>query len=523
MPEQKKKVAHVNELTEGEMKKVAVNDDLEIVLAKIDGEFYAVYGKCTHYGAPLGDGALNGNRLVCPWHHACFDMKTGKHLEAPGIDGLPTYEVTVDGESVYIQLPEEQSDRITNEMSSRKDTNPMSFVVIGGGAAGAYAVEGMREAGYTGEIIMISKEKEVPYDRPNCSKEYLSGEAPEEWMPLRGADFYKKHDIQLMQGKEVKEANILRKKITFTDGESLSYDKLLLCTGGAPRQLNIEGSDLDNIHTLRSLADSRKIRDAGKQAKKVVVIGSSFIGLEGAQSLQHLDCEVTVVAPEKVPFAKIFGTKVGKKIQQMHEEAGVQFKLQRKAQRFLGKEKVSGVELDNGEKIEADLILVGIGVKPATEFLSGVPLEKDGSVLVNEHLSIDNDHYAAGDIARYPYQGKPTRIEHWKVAAQQGRIAGMNMAGPQHTYDAIPFFWTAQQGHPMQYVGHADKFDEVLIDGDLDGGKFMAFYIHNNQTKAALGMGRDKEMVIVQELMRNGTMPVANEIKNGVDWEHALS
>lgn len=519
MSNQKKKIAHVNDLSNGEIKKVAVNDDLEVVLAKVDGAFFAVYGKCTHYGAPLGDGALNGNRLICPWHHACFDIKTGKHLEAPGIDGLQTYDVTVEGDSVWMTVPENIFDRIPNKMNKAVTTNREKYVVIGGGAAGAYAVEGIREAGFTGHVIMVSKEDEVPYDRPNCSKDYLADEAPEAWMPLRDKNFYEDYDIQLMLGKEVRTIDVESRSITFHDGEQLVYDKLLLCTGGTPRQLNIDGIDLENIYTLRSLADSRRIREVGKQVKKAVVIGSSFIGLEGAQSLQQLDCAVTVVAPEEVPFGKIFGNKIGKKIKQWHEDAGITFKLGRKVQRFAGNQKVERVILDNGETIEADLVLVGIGVQPATQLLQGIQLAEDGGVPVDAYLAANEHLYAAGDVAHYPYDGATARIEHWKVAAQQGRIAGMNMAGKKQAYAAVPFFWTIQQGTPLQYVGHVRDFDDIIFDGAPDGDQFIAFYTKNNEPKAALGMGRDKDLAIVQELMYNDQMPDAAEIKAGVDWQ----
>lgn len=522
MPNQKKKIAQVNDLNNGEIKKVTVNDGLEIVLAKIDGEFYAVYGKCTHYGAPLGDGALNGDRLVCPWHHACFDMKTGKHLEAPGIDGLPTYEVTTEGDSVFVTIPEDISDRIPNDMSKADSANPETYVVLGGGAAGAYAVEGMREAGFTGKVIMVSRENELPYDRPNCSKDYLADEAPEEWMPLRDGNFYKEHDIELSFGREVKAVDVEAQNITFQNGDKLDFDKLLVCTGGAPRKLAIPGNNLANIHTLRSLADSRNIRNVGKQAKKAVVIGSSFIGMEGAQSLQQLGCEVTVVAPEEVPFANVFGDKIGKKIQQWHEDAGITFKLGRTAQRFDGDQKVRKVILDNNEEIKADLVLAGIGVEPATQLLKDMELAADGGIPVDEYLAASEHLYAAGDVARYPYDGSTARIEHWKVAAQQGRIAGMNMAGKQQAYNAVPFFWTVQQKQPMQYVGHVRDFDDIIFDGDPDGDQFIAFYTKNNEPKAALGMGRDKDMVIVQELMHNEQMPGVAEIKAGVNWQQLL-
>jgi len=494
---QEARVAQFNDLKDGEMKEVKVGET-EVLLARVKDEYFALASKCTHYGAPLADGAIDKEncKVVCPWHHACFDLRTGKHLEAPGLDGLPRFGVRVEGDEVFVTVPDDSSDRITNPMTTYHPNHAESYVIVGGGAAAAYAAEGMREAGFTGRIEVITKEHELPYDRPNCSKEYLSGDAPEEWMPLRDRKFYEDHNILFHLDATVAKLDAGEQEIHLEDGEIIYYDKALICTGGIPRKLNIPGADAENLHYLRSLADSRQIRDAGKEAKKAVVIGASFIGMEGAMSLQKLDVEVQVVAPEEVPFAKAFGKEVGQRIQQAHEEAGVRFHLGTQTEKFTTKDgKITEVQLSNGSTIKADIVLVGIGVEPATDFVEGLDKEKDGSIRADHYLHAGSSVYVAGDVASYPHHGEHTRIEHWKVACQQGRIAAFNMAGKPTPYEMAPFFWTAQQDMRLQYLGHASDFDEVKIDGSLKDKEFIAYYRKDGKDLAALACGRGKEMV----------------------------
>ncbi|MCB0595717.1 MAG: FAD-dependent oxidoreductase [Lewinellaceae bacterium] len=521
MSYQEAKVVKVSDLQNGEMKQAKVGDT-DILIAKVEGKFHALYAKCTHYGAPLADGILNGRRLVCPWHHACFDVKTGRHLEACGMDGLPTYDLRIEGEDVIVRVPDGSPDRVANIMARPEPANTKSYAIIGGGAAAAYAAEGMREAGFTGRIAMINAEEELPYDRPNCSKEYLQGEAPEEWMPLRPESFYKEHGITLLKGHKVARVDPGNKKIHFEKGEPLAYDKLLIATGSTPRRLPVPGADSKNVRFLRSLRDSRELRELGKAADKAVIIGSSFIGLESAMSLQHLDCEVTVVAPEDLPFARVWGKAVGQRIRQWHEEAGVQFRLGRTVKHVYNQSNVSSVELDDGSRLEANLILVGIGVQPATGFLEGIAREEDGGIRVDEYLQAGQDIYAAGDIAHYPANGKPVRIEHWKVACQQGRVAGMNMAGARLKYQAVPFFWSAQQDKVLGYVGHVKDYEQTIVEGDLDGDSFLVHYAKGGAIRATLSLFRDADLCAIQELMLEGRMPGPEEVKKGVDWVQLL-
>ena len=311
MPYTEHTVARADRLNDGEMKQVTAGET-DVLLARIDGAYHAVYAYCSHYGAPLADGALSGDRVVCPWHHACFHLPTGDQLEPPGIDGLPRFETRVEGNDVIVRVPEMVEETRVAEMAGRDEADGRTFAVLGAGAAGAYAAEAIREAGFTGRLVMISAETERPYDRVNCSKDYLQGEIGDNEMPLRPKAFYQEHSIEMVEGQHAQAVDANAKTITFEDGTTLAYDALVLCTGGRPRRLDVPGADLDNVFTLRSLADSEALREAARKAKKAVVIGASFIGLETAWSLRELGLAVTVVAPEEVPLAKVMGERVGK-------------------------------------------------------------------------------------------------------------------------------------------------------------------------------------------------------------------
>ncbi len=288
----------------------------------------AVHPNCTHYGAPLEKGSLCGKELICPWHHARFDVTTGQHLVAPGLDSLTRNEVRVEGNQVRVRVPQPAPDPVVSPPVRRDPSDARVHVVLGAGAAGAYAVEAMREAGFRGRVIFITREADLPYDRPNCSKEYLQGELPEEFMPLRSADFYAERDIERWTNCAVERVDSHAKTIYPAGREPLRYGKLLVCTGGKVRPLEVPGADLAGVYLLRSQADSQQLQQVARQSKRVVVIGASFIGMECAWSMQKLGCQVTVVSPHPVPFLQ-FGERVGKMLQAAHEKNGVQFCLSR--------------------------------------------------------------------------------------------------------------------------------------------------------------------------------------------------
>jgi apoptosis-inducing factor 3 len=518
-------VAKGGEFNDGEMKQVSAGGT-DILLARVNGKYHAVGAHCTHYGAPLAEGALCGERIVCPWHHACFNIATGDLEEPPALDSLPHYEVRVDGENVIVSMPDEVTDRRQPAMAEHDSSaDGRAFVIIGGGAAGYVAAQTLREDGFQGRILLITREDRPPYDRPNLSKDYLQGHAEPEWMPLRADEFFAEHDVEVLRGKEVVRVDAAKKTITFRGGDTLRYDSLLIATGGTPRRLDVPGSDLKNVFVLRSFHDADAIIEAARQASRAVVVGASFIGMETASSLIERKLSVTVVAPGEVPFDKTLGAEVGGLFKQIHEAHGVQFKLGASAARFEGDLTVKTVVLDSGECIETDLVVVGVGVRPATDFLEGVELHEDGGVVVDKHLRAADCVYAAGDIAYFPsaLTGARQRIEHWRTAQQQGRVAAHNMAGKVVEFDGVPFFWTRQFDAGLLYVGHAASWDEIIFMGDVRSKDFLAFYMKDGHVLAVAGMNRDREMAAIEELLRLERIPAPAQLRNStVDFLELL-
>lgn len=510
-------VATVNTLQDGEMRQVSVGKT-DVLLVRLAEKYYAVGAYCTHYQAPLAEGVLSGNHVVCPWHNAYFNLTTGDQQEPPGLDSLFCYQVRIEGENVIVSVPENASGHRPPVMAEyNPEIDKRTFVILGAGAAGVHAAETLRVAGYQGRIVMVTQEDRLPYDRTRLSKEYFIGMVAKEQMPLRSPDFYKDHQIEFLLSKQAVQVDATSKTITFADGEKLNYDSLLLATGGKPSQIDVPGKDLQNIFTLRSFADTDRILAVAGQASRAVVIGSSFIAMETASSLTQQGLEVTVVSPSSLPFKKILGEEIGKTFQQVHEENGVTFLLGRKVTAFEGNGKVEAAILDNGDRLSADLVVVGIGVQPATEFLQGVELHpQDQSVPVDEYLQAADHLYAAGDIARYPdwRTGEATRIEHWRVAAQQGRIAAYNMTGQKVQYRGVPIFWTMQFQFPLRYVGHAEEWDEIIFHGDLQQRQFIAFYIKGDRVLAAATSQRDTETAAISELMRLNQMPSPEALRD---------
>ena len=520
-------VANTSDLRDGEMKEVLAGET-RILLARVGDRFHAVSANCTHYGAPLAEGALCGTRIVCPWHHAVFNIVNGDLEEPPALDALISYDVNVEGTRIFVSVPDEAHDRRTVEMAT---SDPVSdtrqFVIVGAGAAGYAAAQTLREEGFRGNVVMITREDRAPYDRPNLSKDYLHGHAEPEWMPLRSEEFFSEHDIKLLLNREVTRVDAHSKTITFEGGETMDYDALLVATGGTPVRLNIPGADLKNVCVLRSFADADSIIEVAKRSRRAVVVGASFIGMEAAYSLRERGLEVTVVAPSQEPFEATLGTEVGAMFRRLHEDNGVHFKLGTIVYRFEGSHNVEAVTLDNGERIETDMVVVGVGVRPVTHFLEGVELDRAGAVVVDSRLQAADGLYAAGDVVSFPdsHTGERVRIEHWRTAQQQGRAAARNMLGSDAAFDGVPFFWTRQFDIGLVYVGHATSWDEIIFRGEVSSHDFLAFYAKGERVLAVAGVNRDREMAAIEELMRAGRMPTSEQLKwdqvNLVEMLHA--
>lgn len=470
----------------------------EAVLLWRQGDvFSAVGGACTHYGGPLAAGLVVGSRVHCPWHHACFDLRTGKALSAPAIDPLARWKVEVEGEKVFVR---ERLEEGRAPLATAPQGGPARIVIVGGGGAGFAAAEMLRRRGYAGSLTMLSADDAPPCDRPNLSKDYLAGTAPEEWIPLKGEDFYADNRIDLRLNTEVVSIDPAAKAVVAASGERFEFDALLLATGAEPVRLDTPGFDRPNVHTLRSLADSRALVAAAQGARSVAVIGSSFIGLEVAASLRARGLEVHVVAPENVPLGKVLGEQLGAFIRILHERNGVTFHLGQTAQSFDGHR----LSLSGGGAIEVDFVVMGVGVRPRIALAQAAGLAVDRGVLVDEFLETSAPGiYAAGDIARYPnpHSGEPMRIEHWVVAERLGQAAAMNMLGERKPFTHEPFFWSNHGDVAVRYVGYAPDWDAADVEGVIADGAATVRFKRGDEVLAAASLGRDKDNLEIEQAL----------------------
>ncbi len=464
-----------------------------VLLARVGEEYFAVSATCTHYSGPLAEGLQVGNTIRCPWHHARFDLRTGEVAGPPALNPLGCYSVVREGDTV----------RVTGKRTAappRKAEGPARVVIIGAGAAGHFAAETLRREGHAGSIQLIGADEAGPCDRPNLSKDYLAGTAPEEWIPLRGADFYQEQRIDLRTGTRATSLEVASRQVLLSDGSRLPYDALLLATGADPIRLTLPGADLPHVHVLRTLGDSRKIITQAKSAKRAVVLGASFIGLEVAASLRARGLEVTVVAPEAVPLVRVLGPELGAFIQSLHRAQGVEFRLGQTAKSI----DASSVTLQNGEVLPAELVVAGIGVRPALGLAESAGLTLDRGVKVNAYLETSVPGiWAAGDIARWPdpHTGQEIRVEHWVVAQRQGQTAARNILGKKERFALAPFFWSVHYDVTINYVGHAETWDEIQIDGSLDSRQATVRYQQGGRTLAVVTVGRDLENLRAEQQM----------------------
>ena len=436
-----------------------------VLLVRLGDDFTAIGASCTHYGGPLAEGKIVGDTVRCPWHHACFSLRTGEALAAPALSPVACWRVERRGERVVVTEKVERDPLAPTYPSGRLEPSAMrDVVIVGAGAAGSAAAEMLRRCGYDGSLTIVDEDPDSPYDRPNLSKDYLAGNAPEEWIPLRPPGFHEEHRITIVRGRAVR-LDPQSRRLEVEGRDALPFDALLLATGAEPVHLNLPGEDAAPVHYLRSLADSRRLIEATKGATRAVVIGGSFIGLETAASLRARELEVHVVAPEAVPLERVMGRELGDFIRALHEEKGVVFHLGRKPARL----EPHGVVLDDGTRLGADLVVIGVGVRPRLALAEQAGLEIDRGVVVNEWLETSaGGIYAAGDIARWPdpHTGERIRVEHWVVAERMGQTAARNILGARERFDEVPFFWSAHYDVSINYVGHAEKWDATVVDGD---------------------------------------------------------
>ncbi|TIO78423.1 MAG: pyridine nucleotide-disulfide oxidoreductase [Mesorhizobium sp.] len=471
-----------------------------VLLALVGEEVLAVAGKCTHYGGPLAEGIVVDDTVRCPWHHACFNLRTGEALAAPAFDPLQRWSVERRGDRVFV----------TGKVSADKEATPSSqpdaagqqerIVIVGGGAAGFAAAEMLRRSRFAGEITLLSSDDDAPYDRPNLSKDYLAGTAPEAWIPLRGPKFYARNKIDLQLRTICERIDIDARAVIADDGRVFPFDRLLLATGAEPVRLPLAGADRDHVFTLRSLADSRSIIKHAQSSKTAVLLGAGFIGLEVAAALRKRGLAVHVVAPEAYPLEAVLGSELGAFIRSLHQEHGVVFHLGATAERITAE----AVALSDGSVIDADFVVVGVGVKPRVSLAADAGIAVDQGVLVNEFLETSvAGIFAAGDVAQWLdlNTAESRRVEHWVVAERQGQTAAQNMLGLRQPFSSVPFFWSEHYDVSIRYVGYARSWDSVEIDGSIADRDCLVGYKKDGKIVAVAAIGRDVQALACEVSM----------------------
>jgi len=479
-------------------------DSEEAILVRRGNEYFAVGAQCTHYHGPLAQGLVVEDTVRCPLHHACFNLRTGAALRAPALDPLACWRVEQTAGKVFVRerLPEPRTPGASADSTA---SPPRSVTIIGGGAAGLAAADALRREGYSGPVTIISADTFAPYDRPNLSKDFLMGTAPAEWIPLRGSEYYSERKIELLLDTRVQSLDQKLHTVQLESGRKIDFHALLLATGADPVRLPISVSGDAKLLYLRSFDDSRAIVAAAAGAKRVVVVGASFIGLEVAASLRHRGIEVHVVGPERVLFERVLGAELGALVREVHESHGVVFHLGASVVRVDGKR----VSLNDGEGLDADFVVLGVGVRPNLELAEQAGLAVDRGVVVDEYLETSaKGIFAAGDIARWPdpHTGDRIRVEHWVVAERQGQVAALNILGRRQRFDAVPFFWSQHYDLTINYVGHAESWDAIDVEGTLASRDCAVTYRRGGRILAVATLSRDLKSLKAERDLESTTV-----------------
>lgn len=464
-----------------------------VLVARTGGSLYAIGATCTHYGGPLSDGLLVDDTIRCPWHHACFSLKTGEALRAPALDRVSCFRVEETDGTIFVRESIEPPSLYSRPLASP----PTSVVIVGAGAAGVAAAEMLRRCGYAESIKLFDQLHTAPVDRPNLSKDYLAGNAEEAWVNLRPDDFYAEHNIELIRGERIARIDTASRTVITENGAIVKFSALLLATGSSPVKLPVPGADLPTVHYLRTLDDSKAIIAAAQSGKRAVVIGASFIGLEVAASLRERNIAVTVVAPESLPLERILGPELGRMVLALHESKGVVFKLGSGVKAITA----DAVQLADGSSLPADFVVVGVGVRPDVALAKEAGLDVENGVVVNATLETSAPGiFAAGDIASWPDpRAGRIRVEHWVVAQRQGQIAARNMLGSKEPFTLTPFFWSRHYDLTINYVGRSSHDDKRRVDGDpMAHDCTVAYVAASGAITAQADVGRDMASLIAE-------------------------
>lgn len=504
------KVAALSDLQSGKHITAEVDDE-EILLVRQRGKIHAVSNSCPHWGAPLNEGVICGCEVVCPWHGSRFSLADGHMTTAPSLDGLSDRPVKIEDGEIFV------GQKRTHPERQLETTDTPVFAIVGGGAAGNSAAERLRAEGFTGRVLLISADTEVPYDRPNLSKDFLAGRAEPEWIPLRNMDFYAHQKIEVLLETSVERIDRSKRRLHLSSGREITYDKVLLATGGSPKRLGVKGEEFAGHFLLRTHKDAKALLSAGREAKTAVVVGAGFIGMEAAASLKALGVDVHIVAPEHTPLERVLGHEVGDFLAEVHRKNGVHLHMGVTVDKIEGSGRVGRVTLSNGETLPADLVVTGAGITPVLDYLEGTELVEDGAVPVDSRLQTKDERiYAAGDIAAFPspITKHLDRVEHWAVAQSHGRHAAMAMLGSQAPYSDVPYFWTTQFDVNIDYIGQAKTWDELAVRGSIEKGDFLAGYYKGGTLIAAASCKQSNQLLALRELLERGQSPTRQHFEH---------
>eukprot|EP00347_Sterkiella_histriomuscorum_P005841 403355065 len=519
-------IKDAKDIKDGEMRTISVHGNQKILIAKYQNKLYAVGNTCPHQGAALNTGMLINDKVVCPWHGAQFDIKSGALEQFPSVDGIPSYQIieNQDGKS-FVKVPMNIKKAEPVPMVKRDINDKTRYVILGGGPAGLSCAETLRQSGFTGEIIVLTAEDIISYDRTQLTKNLPRVQVKD--ILVRDEQYIQNADIDFKLGSRVESLDVQNKQLILSSGETLHYDKLCISPGASPFKPRIPGIDQENVLPIRTYKDVEKIKGLLSKGdiKNLVIMGTGFIGSEVAASLKTKyedEINIEVISMESVPLERQFGKDVGSVIYNQHIKNDIKMHMSKKVVEIRGENnKAHSVVLDDGTIIQADLLLLGAGVFPATQFLKGSGLEMDnwGGIICDPFLKTSvEDIFSAGDSASFPYwpTGQRVRMEHWGTAQDQGSHAAFNMMNKRIPYGNIPFLWTEHYGQAIQYVGYAFEFHEVYIQGSLEDQEFLAFYIgKGDQVLAVAGASRSLDIITYQEALQQNVMPSASKIKSG--------
>ncbi|KAM7051517.1 apoptosis-inducing factor 3 isoform 3-T3 [Molossus nigricans] len=532
----------------------------KVLLVKDNGEFHALGHKCPHYGAPLVKGVLSRGRVRCPWHGACFNISTGDLEDFPGLDSLHKFQVKIEKEKVYVRASKQalQLQRRTKVMAkcispSAGHSGSTNVLIVGAGAAGLVCAETLRQEGFSDRIVLCTLDRHLPYDRPKLSK---SLDAQPEQLALRPKEFFRAYGIEVLTEAQVVTVDVRNKKVVFKDGFKLEYSKLLLAPGSSPKTLSCKGKEVENVFTIRTPEDANRVVRLAR-GRNTVVVGAGFLGMEVAAYLTEKAHSVSVVELEETPFRRFLGERVGRALMKMFENNRVKFYMQTEVSELRAQEGKVGlslhpmllsdpfplcpgagptcssayslqlkeVVLKSSKVVRADVCVVGIGAVPSTGFLrqSGISLDSRGFIPVNKMMQTNVPGvFAAGDAVTFPLAWRNNRkvnIPHWQMAHAQGRVAAQNMLAQEAEISTVPYLWTAMFGKSLRYAGYGEGFDDVIIQGDLEELKFVAFYTKGDEVIAVASMNYDPIVSKVAEVLASGRAIRKREVETGdMSW-----